>query len=115
MDEDLKEMALDELTTFNSSYIYIVLQTSEDNALLEGAVYIWVGSELSQWKDGVQVVAYKARKFIGTTSKTVYVSINADCIAINGYSLKCLHNSIDTGMYIIRVVIKWACYACIYV
>ena len=91
-DEDLKELTLDELTTFESSHIYVVLQTREDSVLLEGALYIWVGSQLSQWKDAVQVVAYRARKFIGTTSKTVYVSIHADRIAINGYSLKCLHN-----------------------
>ena len=94
MNEELKELALDELTTFESSQIYIVLQTSEDTSLLEGAVYVWVGSEMGQWKDVLQVVAYKARKFIGTTSKTVYVSIHADCKAVNGYSLKCLHSYI---------------------
>ena len=107
-DEDLKELALDELTTFESSHIYVVLQTREDSALLEGALYIWVGSELSQWKDAVQVVAYRARKFIGTTSKTVYVSIHADHIGCHQWLLTEMSTQldIDTRTYIVGVAIK---------
>ena len=75
MGEELKELTPEETTTLESSAIYVVLQTSETNALTEGAVYVWVGSDLSQRRDAILDATNKARKFIGTTSKAVYVSI----------------------------------------
>lgn len=76
MDQELKELPLEELGTFDSSHIYLVQHTEHKETPLytwfEGTVFVWVGAGVIQRKDAVVDAIHKAKN-LGTTSKTVCI------------------------------------------
>ena len=79
----MKQLAPDEVDTFDSSHIYLVEHTEHKQSSLytwfEGTVYIWVGTEVAERKNTLLSAVEKART-LGTSSKTVseanHVTIN---------------------------------------
>ncbi len=70
----MKQLTPDEVDTFDSSYVYLVEHTEHKQSSLytwfEGAIYIWVGTEVEERKNALLSALEKART-IGTSSKAV--------------------------------------------
>ena len=84
--QKLKQLAPDEVDTFDSSCIYLVEHAEHGQSSLyswsEGTLYIWVGAKVEERKNAVFVALGKARS-IGTSSKMVCY-----CMAMSQLTVK---------------------------
>lgn len=76
LNQELKELPLEELGTFDSGHVYLVQHTDHKQTPLytwvEGTIFVWVGAGVTQRKDAVADATHKA-KSLGITSKTVCI------------------------------------------